>query len=61
MKIYTGTEVVRVEAGKGTDSDCNRLVSGKTTDFFAENLLVVAGRRSNADLLAGRKEDRRRN
>jgi dihydrolipoamide dehydrogenase len=56
MKIYTGTEMVRVEAGEGGQTvTAIDSVSGKTTDFFAESLLVVAGRRSNADLLAVEK------
>ncbi len=52
MEIHTGTAVVLVRSGDGecvvTAKDS---VSGRTLDLSAEALLVVAGRRSNADLL----------
>jgi dihydrolipoamide dehydrogenase len=52
MDIITGTEVVRVRAVEGGCLATGKeTLSGKTTEFPAQTILVVAGRRSNADLL----------
>jgi dihydrolipoamide dehydrogenase len=52
MEIYTGIEVVQVKAGdEGCLATGKEPLSGKTKDFSAQTILVVAGRRSNADLL----------
>lgn len=52
MEIRTGTEVVRVKAvEEGCLVTGNETLSGKTKEFSAQTILVVAGRRSNADLL----------
>ena len=52
MDILTGTEVVQVkEGGEGRLVTAKDSTSGKTKEFSAECLLVVAGRQSNADLL----------
>ena len=52
MEIRTGTEVVGVKAVEtGCIATGKETHSGKTIDFSAQTILVVAGRRSNADLL----------
>ena len=52
MDIRTGTEVNGVKALKeGCLVTGKETLSGKTTEFSAQTILVVAGRRSNADLL----------
>jgi mycothione reductase len=56
MEIYTGTAVVQVKAvEEGYIVTGKDAVSGETKDFSAQTILVVAGRRSNADLLAVEK------
>ena len=53
MDILTQTEVVQVKAGgEGCLVTAKDASSGKTKEFSAEFLLVVAGRQSNAGLLA---------
>jgi len=53
MDILTSTEVVQVKAGgEGCLVTAKDSHSGITKEFSAESLLVVAGRQSNADLLA---------
>jgi mycothione reductase len=52
MDIRTGTEVVRVKAvEEGCLATGKETLSGKTAEFPAQTILVVAGRRSNADIL----------
>ena len=52
MEVRTATEVVRVKAVEGGCLVTGKeALSGETKEFSAQTVLVVAGRRSNADLL----------
>ena len=53
MHIYTNTEATEVKQDdKGTSVTAKDLSSGKESKFTAEQILVAAGRQSNADTLS---------
>jgi mycothione reductase len=53
MRIYTSTEAVDVkQSGQGITVTAKDLASGKESKFTAEQILIAAGRKSNADTLS---------
>lgn len=53
MKIYTNTEVSEVKQnGNGCTVIGKDKITGEEKEFTAEKIMIAAGRRSNADLLA---------